>query len=111
VYSRCATASHLHTVAAVHRPTGDIVAFTELVVPSDGLGDAQHYGTAVLPEHRGHGLALWIKAESIRQARDRHPRVGGLLTDTADSNPYIRSVNDALGYLPTHRAITYQLDL
>lgn len=102
---------HLHTVAAIHQPTGGIVAFTELVVPSDGLGDAQHYGTGVLPEHRGHGLGLWIKAESIRQARERHPRLGGLLTDTADSNPYMRLINDALGYVPTHRAITYQLDL
>ena len=40
---------HLTTVAAVDDATGAIVGFTELVVPGDGKGDAQHYGTAVLP--------------------------------------------------------------
>ncbi|WP_405885045.1 GNAT family N-acetyltransferase [Streptomyces sp. NBC_01136] len=101
----------LHTVAAVDRSDGSVVGFSELVVPGDGRGDAQHYGTGVLPEHRGHALGLWMKAESIRTARRRYPELGGLLTDTADSNAPMRAVNDALGYLPTHRAVEYQLDL
>ncbi|MEU0007832.1 GNAT family N-acetyltransferase [Streptomyces sp. NPDC006314] len=101
----------LHTVAAVDRSDGSIAGFTELVVPGSGTGDAQHYGTAVLPQHRGRGLARWMKAASIVQARERHPRLGGLLTDTADNNPYMRRVNDELGYLPTHTAHEYQLDL
>jgi GNAT superfamily N-acetyltransferase len=101
----------LHTVAAVDRSDGSIVGFSELVVPGDGRGDAQHYGTGVLPEHRGHGLGLWMKAESIRLARQRHPELGGLLTDTADGNAPMRGINDALGYLPTHSAVEYQLDL
>jgi len=102
---------HLHTVAALHEPTGAIAGFTELVVPADGTGDAQHYGTGVLPEHRGHGLAGWMKAESIRHARAQHPDLAGLLTDTADSNTHMRRINDALGYLPTHRSAEYQLTL
>ncbi|MFG2985701.1 GNAT family N-acetyltransferase [Streptomyces sp. NPDC048258] len=101
----------LHTVAAIDRSDGSIAGFTELVVPGSGTGDAQHYGTAVLPEHRGRGLARRMKAASIVQARERHPRLGGLLTDTADNNPYMRRVNDELGYLPTHTAHEYQLDL
>jgi len=101
----------LHTVAAVDLADGSIVGFSELVVPGDGLGDAQHYGTGVLPEHRGHGLGLWMKAESIRLVCQHYPELGGLLTDTADSNAPMRGINDALGYLPTHRAVEYQLDL
>ncbi|WP_329168573.1 GNAT family N-acetyltransferase [Streptomyces sp. NBC_01387] len=101
----------LHTVAAVAESDGSIAGFTELVVPGDGTGDAQHYGTAVLPEHRGHGLGHWMKAEAIRQARGRYPGLGGLLTDTADNNLPMRAVNDALGYVPTHRTIEYQLAL
>jgi GNAT superfamily N-acetyltransferase len=101
----------LHTVAAVDRSDGSVVGFTELVVPGDGRGDGRHYGTGVLPEHRGHGLGLWMKAESIRLARQRCPELGGLLTDTADSNAPMRRINDALGYLPTHHAVEYQLDL
>ncbi|WCD83925.1 Mycothiol acetyltransferase [Streptomyces xanthophaeus] len=101
----------LHTVAAVDRSDGHVVGFTELVVPGSGTGDALHYGTAVLPGHRGHGLARWMKAAAILAARENHPQLGGLLTDTADNNPYMRRVNDRLGYLPTHTAYEYQLDL
>lgn len=101
----------LHTVVAIDDSDGSIVGFTELVVPGDGTGDGQHYSTGVLPEHRGRGLGRWMKAESIRRARERHPALDGLLTDTADTNPYMRGINDALGYAPTHTALQYQLDL
>ncbi|MFJ8825418.1 GNAT family N-acetyltransferase [Streptomyces sp. NPDC102467] len=101
----------LHTVVAIDESDGSIAGFTELVVPGDGKGDGQHYGTGVLPEHRGHGLARWMKAASIRQARERHPDLGGLLTDTADNNPHMRRINDALGYVPIHTTFEYQLDL
>ncbi|GCB52810.1 GNAT family N-acetyltransferase [Streptomyces sp. NL15-2K] len=101
----------LHTMAAVDVSDGSVVGFSELVVPGDGRGDGQHYGTAVLPEHRGHGLARWMKAASILRARARHPELARLCTDTADSNAPMRAVNDALGYVPTRRAVEYQLDL
>lgn len=101
----------LRTVAAVDEADGSIAGFTELVVPGDGQGDGQHYGTGVLPEHRGRGLARWMKAASILDARERPPDLGGLLADTADSNTYMRRINDAFGYEPTHRSFEYQLDL
>ncbi|AJE44185.1 GNAT family N-acetyltransferase [Streptomyces nodosus] len=101
----------LHTVVAVDTSDGSIAGFTELVVPGNGTGDAQHYGTGVLPEHRGHGLGRWMKAESIRQTHGRCPDLGGLLTDTADSNTYMRHINDSLGYTPTHTAHRHRLDL
>ena len=100
----------LHTVAAVHTTSGTVVGFSELVLPGDGKGEGQHYGTAVLPEHRGHGLGLRMKAEAIRHARALAPDLA-LLTDTAEDNLPMRRVNDTLGYRPTHTAIEYQLDL
>ena len=102
---------HLHTVAAVSVATGEIAGFSEFVVPGNGSDDAQHYGTGVLPEHRGHGLGRWMKAFAILDARRRHPRLGGLLTDTADSNVPMRRINDVLGYVPTHTRYEYQRDL
>ncbi|GGR31850.1 GNAT family N-acetyltransferase [Streptomyces griseomycini] len=101
----------LTTVAAVDESDGSVVGFSELVVPGDGRGDGLHYGTGVLPGHRGHGLGRWMKAESIRLARADRPGLAGLVTDTADSNTHMRRINDALGYLPTHKALEYQLDL
>ncbi|MFD5664598.1 GNAT family N-acetyltransferase [Streptomyces anthocyanicus] len=101
----------LTTVAVVDESDGSVAGFSEFVVPGDGKGDGLHYGTGVLPEHRGHGLGRWMKAESIRLARAQHPDLAGLVTDTADSNTHMRRINDALGYAPTHRALEYQLDL
>jgi GNAT superfamily N-acetyltransferase len=101
----------LHTVVAVDASTGSVAGFTELVIPGNGTGDGQHYGTGVLPEHRGHGLGRWMKAESIRQAHERYPDLGGLLADTASSNTHMRQINDSLEYTPRHMTHQYQLDL
>jgi GNAT superfamily N-acetyltransferase len=100
----------LLTTAAIGAD-GEIAGFTEVVVAGDGGGDGQHYGTGVLPEHRGRGLARWIKTEQITHVRGRFPRLAGLLADTADSNTAMRRVNDSLGYVPTHRSLLYQADL
>ncbi|MGW6281734.1 GNAT family N-acetyltransferase [Kribbella sp. NPDC055071] len=100
----------LMTVAAVDESTGSIVGFTELVVPGDGTGEGQHYGTAVLREHRGRGLARWMKVEQIRQTRLRFPDLAAVCTDTVDTNTAMRRLNAHLGYEPTatihRRALT-----
>jgi GNAT superfamily N-acetyltransferase len=110
----------LRTTAAVDSATGAFVGFTELVLAGDdggtpgrrlGEGDAQHYGTAVSPEHRGRGIARWLKAAQIATVREEFPRLAGLLTDTAEENAAMRKVNAALGYRATHREFMYQLDL
>ncbi len=101
----------LHTVAAVEEATGTIVGFTELVLPAGRAGDAQHYGTGVLPAHRRRGLARAMKAEAIRWARSEQPGITGLLTDTAEHNAGMLAVNHALGYRPTHRSVEFRLSL
>ncbi|MET9273142.1 GNAT family N-acetyltransferase [Kribbella sp. NPDC003557] len=101
---------HLSVVAAVDG-SGRIAGFTEVVVPGDGKGDGQHYGTAVLPEHRGRGLALWMKAAQIHETRRRFPDLDGLRTDTVDTNTAMRRTNDRLGYRPQYRTHRRKLDL
>ncbi|WP_328999902.1 GNAT family N-acetyltransferase [Kribbella sp. NBC_00709] len=101
---------HLSVVAALDE-TDQIVGFTEVVVPGDGKGDGQHYGTAVLPAHRGRGLALWMKAAQIRETRHRFPDLDGLLTDTVDTNTAMRRTNAHLGYQPGYQTHRRKLDL
>ncbi|WP_406299507.1 GNAT family N-acetyltransferase [Embleya sp. NBC_00888] len=55
--------------------------------------------------------SLLAQAEAILRARDRHPDLAGLCTDTAAENRAMLAINDALGYRPTHRSTEYQLDL
>ncbi|GAA2115648.1 GNAT family N-acetyltransferase [Kitasatospora saccharophila] len=101
----------LHTVAVAEEATGDLVGFSELVLPADRCGDAQHYGTAVRPDHRRRGLARAMKAEAIRWTRAEHPGITGLLTDTAEHNTGMLAVNRALGYRSTHRCVEFRLPL
>jgi ribosomal protein S18 acetylase RimI-like enzyme len=101
----------LLTVAAVDEADGSIVGFTELVIPGERKGDGEHYGTGVLPEHRGRGLGRWMKAEAIRQVRERYPDLGGLLADTVESNFHMRNINHALGYRRIRISVEYRLDL
>ncbi|GAA1519363.1 GNAT family N-acetyltransferase [Kribbella lupini] len=99
----------LETVAALEESTGEVVAYTELVVPGNGQGDAQHYGTVVVPTHRGRGLSRWLKTEQIRRTTQRHPDLAGLLTDTAATNQPMRRTNQSLGYQETHQVHRYHL--
>lgn len=101
---------HLSVVAVLDRK-GRMAGFTEVVVAGDGKGDGQLYGTAVLPEHRGRGLALWMKAAQIDQVRRRFPDLAGLLTDTVDTNAAMRRTNDHLGYRPQAKVHRRKLDL
>lgn len=101
----------LHTVAAIDEADGSVAGFTELDVSAGTMGDAEHYGTGVLPQHRGNGLGMWMKAAAILDVRDQHPGVTGLLTDTADSNTAMRAINERLGYVPTHHELLFQADL
>lgn len=111
VADRIARRGEILCTTAALTADGAMAGFTELVVPGDGTGDGLHYGTGVLPEHRGHGLARWMKAAAITRARGRFPQLAGLVADTADSNVVMRRINDSLGYRPTHRSLLYQLDL
>ncbi len=52
-----------------------------------------------------------MKAAAIRDARQHHPRLAGLLADTADGNAHMKAINDELGYVPTHTSYEYQLGL
>lgn len=101
---------HLSVVAVLDQK-GRMAGFTEVVVPGDGKGDGQLYGTAVLPEHRGRGLALWMKAAQIDQVRRLFPDLAGLLTDTVDTNVAMRRTNDRLGYRPQVQVHRRKLDL
>jgi GNAT superfamily N-acetyltransferase len=100
-----------YTVVAIDVTDGSIVGYTELTVPADGKGDGRHHGTAVLPSHRGQGLGLWVKAKAISLAYNGHSNLAGLLTEAADSDAPMGRINDQLGYLLTHEALQYQLDL
>ncbi|MEV7025952.1 GNAT family N-acetyltransferase [Kitasatospora sp. NPDC093558] len=100
----------LLTVAAVH-DDGTMAGYTEIVLPHGCPTRAQQYDTAVVPEHRGHGLGLWVKAAMVRRLRAEHPGVVEIETDNAGDNVHMLAVNHALGFRSYRRTHEFQLDV
>ncbi len=98
----------LLTVAALH---GDEIAgFTELVIPVGDGSRAIQYDTAVVPEHRGNGLGLWVKAAMLDWLRAEWPAVEEIETDNAEDNAHMLAVNERLGFRPLRQTRQYQCD-
>ncbi|MBE1535953.1 GNAT family N-acetyltransferase [Actinomadura algeriensis] len=103
----------LYTVAAV---TGDpgrdggeaIAGFTEMVVPSGAAGRAAQYDTAVVPEHRGRRIGIWVKAAMLRWLAAERPEVREIETDNAGDNSHMIAVNEELGFRVERESMEYQ---
>lgn len=100
----------LLTVAALH-DTGDLVGYTTVLLPGDGARRARQYDTAVVPDHRGHGLALWMTAELLRRLAAAQPGLTELHTAVPDDSRHLLTVNATLGFRPLRRTVRYRLRL
>ncbi|MGW3344899.1 GNAT family N-acetyltransferase [Nonomuraea rubra] len=96
------TGEHLLVTAALHRTTGHVAAATVITVAA-GRHDlevtaASQHDTAVLPQHRGRGLARWIKAEQTLRLHARFPSVRTITATVNTRNHPMLAVNRAVGY-------------
>ncbi|HEX2312342.1 MAG TPA: GNAT family N-acetyltransferase [Thermomonospora sp.] len=103
----------LYTVAALHGPASAprIAGFTEVVVPSAAPERASQYDTAVVPEHRGRRLGIWLKAAMLQWLREERPDVREIETDNADDNSHMLAVNEELGFRRERDYLDFQADI
>jgi GNAT superfamily N-acetyltransferase len=92
-------------------PDGRLVAYTVILCTATVHTHAHQGDTIVAPEHRGHRLGLLVKLANLRLLRAQHPAVRNVDTYNADSNPYMVSVNEAMGFRPLDRLGEWELDL
>jgi GNAT superfamily N-acetyltransferase len=86
--------------AALHRTTGELVAYTVLNW-RPGVPDAiAQQDTLVTGRHRGHRLGLLIKVANLRRAQARWPSARSVLTWNATENQHMLAINIALGFRP-----------
>lgn len=87
----------LLTVAR-HIESGTLVAFNELVLPTDATRPTDQWDTLVLKEHRGHKLGLLVKTAGLRKWREIAPESPKVITYNAEENRPMLDINEYIGF-------------
>lgn len=99
-----------YTTVAI-APGGEVVAYSELALPSHDPGRVYQWGTLVRPAHRGHRLGMATKVHNLRRFQEQEPEPRLLYTYNAEVNSHMIAVNDALGFQPVGRLGEFQKKL
>ncbi len=89
---------HLLTTAVEHVPTGRLVAYSQMMVPSHTDEFVWQEDTLVQREHRGHRLGMLVKAVQLQTLAEQHPTVRRVSTWNAEENRWMLAINIALGF-------------
>lgn len=91
--------------------TGDVVAYTDLVMPSGMPTTVFQWGTYVHREHRGKRLGMAVKVENLRHLQATHPERRRVATGNDGTNSWMVSINEALGFRIVELCPAYQRKL
>lgn len=87
--------------AARHRDSGEMAAYSYVVIGGSHPDCAYQADTLVRRHHRGHGLGLAVKQAVIEQLRTSRPAVMRIHTWNADENAHMLAINTRLGFRPS----------
>ena len=76
----------------------EVAAYSAMFLSGSSPDLAWQGGTLVTAPHRGHRLGTAVKITNLRALADRCPQVERVLTDNAETNSYMVSINVALGF-------------
>jgi GNAT superfamily N-acetyltransferase len=99
------------TVTAARAPDGRLAAYTDIFQSATVAWYANQGDTIVEPAHRGRRLGMLVKLANLEQVRRHSPDLRVIDTYNADSNPWMVSINEAMGYRPYDRLGEWEIDL
>ncbi len=76
---------------------GEAVAHSDLVVQPAGT-HAHQWGTLVRRDHRGHRLGAAVKVANLRALQRDRPDIAEVHTGNAETNAFMVSINERLGF-------------
>lgn len=100
--------NQLHTLIAVHKPTGDFAGYTQIKTQDLQPEVGWQWDTGVDPAHRNKGLGRWLKADMIERIVAEYPLLEKVDTYNADSNEPMLNINIEMGFRPIHISNTWQ---
>jgi mycothiol synthase len=103
--------SQLHSLIAVHEPSGAFAGFTQLRTQDLQPDLAWQWDTGVHPDHRNQGLGRWLKAAMIERIVREHPEVTRVDTFNAGSNRPMLDINISMGFRPIRQVSSWQGEL
>jgi hypothetical protein len=99
------------TVTAARAPDGRLVAYTDIFRSATVSWYANQGDTIVEPAHRGRRLGMLVKLANLERVLQGSPGLKVIDTYNADSNPWMVSINEAIGYRPYDRLGEWAIEL
>jgi GNAT superfamily N-acetyltransferase len=78
---------------------GEAVAHSDLSVPPTGT-ESHQLGTLVRRDHRGHRLGAAVKVANLEALQQDRPDITEVHTQNAETNSFMVSINERLGFEP-----------
>jgi GNAT superfamily N-acetyltransferase len=99
-----------HTVVSIESD-GTISGLTEMIFITETPYFIEQLLTGVREQYRGRGLGKWLKAEMALFIKKKYPETQFIITDNADVNDPMLSINDRMNFKRTHVLKTYNFDI
>jgi GNAT superfamily N-acetyltransferase len=109
--AQVASERRLYRVLARHRDTGELAGHTVVAVDDERPWIGNQHDTSVARAHRGHRLGLLLKSDMMRWLADAEPELASIDTWNMESNDFMISVNERLGYEVLGREYQFQRNL